>query len=166
VSDHRPSIELLAAQRDTAVIGLQSAQALDSVWVRITLDKPYDPRTQLSPTMVTIKRPDSSVVQVEMAMTEERAQVLRQVPDTTAPRPTTPVIPPPPTDIPSTRPPVARPSLPSPRNIIVVRVNPLTPLKTGERYTLTVRALPNLLGRVGAAIGVFDGPPPPARPPG
>jgi hypothetical protein len=165
VSDHRPSIELLDAQRDTAVIGLQGVQALDSVWIRVMLDKPYDPRTPLSPTMIAVKRADSSVVQVEAVMTEDRAQVLRQVADTAAPKPATPVIPAPPTDLPSTRPPEARPSLPSPRTIIFVRVNPLTPLKAGERYTIAVRALPNLLGRSGTTSGVFDGPRPPARPP-
>ena len=37
----------------------------------------------------------------------------------------------------------------------MVRVNPLTPLRTGERYTITVRALPNLLGRAGSASGGF-----------
>ena len=165
VTDHRPSIELLNAQRDTAVVGLQSVQALDSIWIRVTLDKPYDPRTQLSSTMVAITRADSSIVQVEAVMTEERAQVLRQAaPDSTTP-PTTPVIPPPPANPPSTRPPEARPSLPSPKNVIVVRVNPLMPLKTGQRYTITVRALPNLLGHIGSASGGFDGPTAPPRPP-
>ena len=165
VTDHRPSIELLAAQRDTAAIGIQGAQALDSVWVRVQLDKPFDPRTQLSSTMVAIKRTDSSVVQVELVVTEERAQVLRQVADSGAAPPPTPVVPPPPAGLPSTRPPEARASLPSPRSVIMVRVNPLTPLKAGERYTITVRAIPNLLARTGSAVAVFDGPRPPARPP-
>lgn len=166
VTDHRPSIELLAAQRDTAIVGIQSVQALDSVWVRIALDKPYDPRVQLAFTMVSIKRADSSDVQVEAVMPEERMQVLRQVRDSTAARPSTDPIPPPPTDIPSTRPPTARPSLPIPQTVIVARVSALTPLKAGERYTITVRALPNLLGRSGSSAGVFDGPRPPSRPPG
>jgi hypothetical protein len=165
ITDHRPSIELLAAQRDTAIIGVQGATALDSVWVRVTLDKPYDSRTQLSPSMVGIKRADSTEVQVDAVMTEERMLVLRQVPDTAPPRPGTTPITPPPGDLPSTRPPAARPSVPSPLNVIVVRVNPLTPLKAGERYTITVRTLPNLLGHAGTASGVFDGPRPPARPP-
>jgi hypothetical protein len=165
VADHRPAIELLAAQRDTAIIGIQGVAALDSAWVRVTLDKPYDARTQLSATMVAIKRADSSDVQVESVVTEERAAVLRQVPDSATPRPATIPIPPPPTDLPSTRPPPARPTIPSPLNVIVVRVNPLTPLKAGERYTITVRALPNLLGHSGSAAGVFEGPRPPAKPP-
>jgi hypothetical protein len=166
VTDHRPSIELLAAQRDTAIIGIQGVQALDSVWVRIMLDKPYDPRVQLAFTMVGIKRADSSDVQVETVITEERMQVLRQVPDSSAPRPSTTPISPPPTDIPSTRPPSARPSLPIPQTVIVARVSAGTPLRTGERYTLTVRALPNLLGRSGSSAAVFEGPRAPSRPPG
>jgi hypothetical protein len=165
ISDHRPSIEILAAQRDTAIIGLQGATALDSVWVRVMLDKPFDPRTQLSPTMVGIKRADSSDVQIDAVMTEERMQVLRQVPDTAAPPPTTTPIAPPPANLPSTRPPEAKPTLPSPVNVLIVRVNPLTPLKAGERYTITVRTLPNLVGHAGSASGVFDGPRPPTRPP-
>jgi hypothetical protein len=44
-------------------------------------------------------------------------------------------------------------------------VNPLTPLRAGERYTITVRALPNLRGRAGSNAAVFDGPRPPSRPP-
>jgi hypothetical protein len=169
VTDHRPSIELLDAQRDTAVVGIQNAEALDSIWVRITLDKPYDPRVQLSSSMLSIKRADSSDVQVEALVTEERAAVLRQPRDTT-PRPATaqPANPPvrqPLDSIPSTRPPAARPSVPTPLKVIMARVNPLTPLKTGERYTITVRALPNLIGKAGSSSGVFDGPRPPAAKP-
>lgn len=162
VTNVRPSIELLDAQRDTAVVGLQNVQALDSVWLRVALDKPWNPRAQLSPSMVGIKRADSSVVQVEAVVDEERAQVLRRRADSAAAAPpTSPTIPAPPADPVSTRPPPARPSLPAPVNVIFVRVNPLTPLKTGERYTITVRALPNLLGRAGSTSGVFEGPRPP-----
>ena len=164
VTDHRPSIEVLAAQRDTAIIGIQSASALDSIWVRVQLDKPFDARTLLALSMVDIRRKDSSVVQVEAVMTEERAAVLRQVRDTSQRPPANP-IPAPPADLPSTRPPAARPTVPPPLNVIMVRVNPLTPLKSGERYTITVRALPNLLGHSGSSAAVFDGPRPPAKPP-
>jgi hypothetical protein len=163
VADHRPSIELLAAQRDSAPVGVQRAEALDSVWVRVDLDKPYDPRVALAASMIAITRADSSAVQVEAVMNEERALVLRQRADTTL-RPVAPPVTAPP-DIPPTRPPEARPSLPAPKSVIFVRANPLTPLKTGERYTITVRALPNLQGRTGTAVGVFDGPRAPTRPP-
>lgn len=164
ITDHRPSIELLAAQRDTAVVGIQRAEALDSAWVRVELDKPFDPRVQLAASMVGIKRPDSSDVQVEAVMTVDRAAVLRQPRDSAGRVITSPTAPTPPT-VPSTRPPDARPSLPIPEKTLMVRVNPLTPLKAGERYTITVRALPNLLGRAGSASGVFDGPRPLAKPP-
>jgi hypothetical protein len=166
VTDHRPSIELLAAQRDSAPVGVQSVNALDSVWVTIVLDKPYDPRAQLLPSMIGIRRSDSSIVQVEAVMDEARAAVLRRPSDSTAAqRPAAPPSGPPP--MPSARPLEARPSMPAPRNTIFVRVNPLTPLRTGERYALTVRAIPNLVGRIGSVHGVFEGPrPPAARPPG
>jgi hypothetical protein len=165
ITDHRPSIELLAAQRDTAVIGIQRVEALDSVWIRVELDKPFDPRVQLVPSMVGIKGPDSSIVQVEVVVTEERATILRQPRDSAGRTEPTNAQPPATPAIPSTRPPVAKPSLPPPEKTIMVRVNPLTPLKTGERYTISVRALPNLLGRAGTAAGSFDGPRPPAKPP-
>jgi hypothetical protein len=102
---------------------------------------------------------------VEAVVTEERATILRQPRDSAgraqaanAPPPATPTLP-------STRPPQAKPSLPPPEKIIMVRVNALTPLKAGERYTISVRAIPNLLGRAGTASGSFDGPRPPAKPP-
>jgi hypothetical protein len=165
VTDHRPSVELLAAQRDTAVIGVERVNVLDSAWIRVDLDKPFDPRTQLVPSMVEIRRADSSVVQVEAVMTEERATILRPRADSAARPPVAPPTVPPVTEPPSTRPQAARPSAPTPRDVIVVRLNPLTPVRPGERYTITVRALPNLLGRIGSSPAVFDGPRPPARPP-
>jgi hypothetical protein len=166
VTDHRPSLELLAAQRDTAPIGIQRAEALDSVWIRVDLDKPFDPRVTLGSSQVAVKRSDSTDVQVEAVMNEERAAALRQIPDTTTPRPTpTPTPTPPGGEVLSTRPPAARPSLPAPQRVLMVRVNPLTPLKTGERYTITVRALPNLLGKAGSGAAILEGPKPPARPP-
>jgi hypothetical protein len=161
ITDQRPAIELLAAQRDTAVVGIQRAEAVDSVWVRVDLDKPFDPRARLGSTNVAIKRADSTDIQVIDVMNEERAASLRQVRDTTPPAPT----PTPTPTLPSTKPPAPKPSLPTPEKVIWVRVNPLTPLKSGEHYTITVRALPNLLGKAGSAPGVFDGPKPPARPP-
>jgi hypothetical protein len=47
----------------------------------------------------------------------------------------------------------------------MVRVNPLTPLKIGERYILTVHALPNLLGHAGSSAAILEGPRPPQKPP-
>ena len=163
VTDHRPSVELLAAQRDTAVIGVRRAEALDSVWIRVELDKPFDPRTTLASTMVDVRRADSSVVQVEAVMTEERAQILRQRADS-SPRPAPPPAPIP-NDLPSTRPPAARPALAPPITVFFARVNPLTPLRAGERYVITVRALPNLIGHSGSSSATFEGPRPPSRPP-
>ncbi|MEO5568567.1 MAG: Ig-like domain-containing protein, partial [Gemmatimonadaceae bacterium] len=60
VTDHRPSVELLAAQRDTAAADIASVEALDSVWVRVRLDKPFDPRIRIQPTQVVVQRSDSS----------------------------------------------------------------------------------------------------------
>ena len=165
VTDHRPSVELLAAQRDTAVVGIERVDVLDSTWLRIDLDKPYHPRTQLLGSMIEIKGADSTALQILGVMTEEQAAVQRPRGDSAVTAPTTR----PATQLPdapvSTRPPEARPSLPTPKDVIVVRLNPLTPLRTGQRYTITVRAIPNLLGKAGTTSGTFDGPRPPTRPP-
>lgn len=163
VTDHRPSVELLAAQRDTAPVGIERAEALDSVWVRVRLDKPYEPRQQLQPTQVVLQRSDSSDIPVVSVMTEEQAAFLRGR-DTTA-RPATP----PPATAPgertAVRPPPARPSAPVLSSTIMLRVSPTTPLRAGQRYTLTVRAIRNLVGRAGTSTGVFDGPAVPPKPP-
>ena len=109
VTDHRPSVELLAAQRDTAIIGIERVDVLDSVWARIDLDKPFDPRAQLLPSMVQIKGSDSTALQILGVMTEEQAAAQRPRGDSAAPAPTPsrPIAAP---DTPvSTRPPEARP---------------------------------------------------------
>ena len=165
VTDHRPSIELLAAQRDTAPIGITKIDGIDSLSLRVTLDKPFDPRTQLASVLVSVQRADSSQLTIASVVTGEQAAAQR--PDTAAavsPTPARPVTPPvaPP---PSARPPAARPSIPPPQDAIVIRLQPTTPVRPGERYVVTIRGLRNLAGTAGTATGVFEAPKPPARPP-
>jgi hypothetical protein len=163
VTDHRPSVELLAAQRDTAPVGIERIEALDSVWVRVRLDKPYDPRQQLQPTQVVLQRSDSSEIPVAAVMTEDQAAFLRGR-DSTA-RPVTPSPTPAPGERTVVRPPPARPSAPPLSSTIMLRLSPSTPLKIGQRYVLTVRAVRNLTGNAGSSTGVFDGPAAPPKPP-
>lgn len=164
VTDHRPSIELLAAQRDTAPVGIERVEALDSVWVRVRLDKPFDPRTRLRATQVKLQRADSSEIPVTAVMTESEASFLRGRPDSSTAPPAKPATPT--TDAPpSARPPEARPSAPSLQQVLMLRVSPATPLKAGQRYVITLRAIRNLIGRTGSSTVPFDGPAAPSKPP-
>ena len=90
VTDHRPVVELLAIQRDTAPAGVQRVEVMDSTWLRVTLDKPFDPRTTLQPAFVILKRADSTEVPIAAVMTEARGdREDRAPPDSTA-RPAAP----------------------------------------------------------------------------
>ena len=162
VTDHRPSIELRAIQRDTAAIGILRVDVLDSLWVRIALDKPFDPRTSLQPALVSIKRVDSTEVQIQGLMTEAQAAFIRPRSDSTAKPAPLPAA----DETSSARPPALKPAIPPPDNAVVVRLDPSTPLKAGDKYTVTLRGIRNLVGRAGTASGTFDAPrPPTVKPP-
>jgi hypothetical protein len=162
ITNVRPALELLAAQRDTAAIGISRVEAVDSLWLRIALDKPFDPRSQLLGTMVSIRRADSTDVPVAAVMTEAQAAFLRPRPDSTkagvtaAPplRPNSAAAPPPP-----------RPRLAQPENVIMVQLQRGVQLRPGEKLSVTVRALKNLLGNTGTSTAVFEVPKPASPPP-
>lgn len=165
ITDHRPSVELRAIQRDTASIGIQRIEPLDSLWVRLTLDKPFDPRADLQPAMVRIQRADSSDLVIVGLMTDAGAAFIRPRGDSAAAA-APPTAPPATAEPPSTRPPAPKPSLPSPENNVVVRLSPTTPLRPGDKYTVVLRGLRNLVGRTAPTTAVFEAPrPAPPRPP-
>lgn len=167
VTDHRPVVELLLIQRDTAPPGIQRVELMDSTWLRVTLDKPFDPRTILQSALVVLKRSDSSEVQIAGVMSETQAAAQRPRADTTPP-----VTPPPALETVSTRPPAAKPSLPPPERAFVVHLAPGGALKPESRYIITVRGIRNLVGKSGTASYEFTvpkpvvKPPPAAKPPG
>jgi hypothetical protein len=165
VVGHSPVVELRAIQRDTAPVGIQRVEVLDSAWVRVALDKPFDPTTTLSPAFVVLRRADSTEVPIAGVMSEAAAAAAR--PKVSAPVDTNRVpLPPPPIDALSTRPPVAKPSIPPPERAIVVHLAPGNVFRPDERYTITVRGLPNLVGHVGTATQEFSVPKPaPQKPP-
>jgi hypothetical protein len=163
VSDHRPSVELLAAQRDTAPIGIERVESPDSLTLRVTLDKPFHPRTALLASMVSVQRADSTQLQVAGVLTADQAANLRPRADS-APRAGSSAPPAVPEPV-SARPPEARPSMAPPQVVIVIQLAPATPIRAGDRYVVTVRNLPNLVGASGTATGVFDAPKPKPAPP-
>lgn len=161
VTDHRPVVELRVIQRDTAPPGIQQVAVMDSTWIRITLDKPFDPTTTLQPALVVLKRADSSVVEVIAVMTEARAQATRPRPDST--RDTTrraAPVPTPPAAV-STLPPTPKPSVPPPERVIVLHLGPGAALKPDSQYVVTVRGIRNLIGHAGSASFEFTVPKPP-----
>jgi hypothetical protein len=161
VTNVRPAIELLAAQRDTAAIGITRVEAVDSLWLRIALDKPFDPRSQLVGTMVSVKRADSTDVPVAAVMTESQAAFIRPRPDSAKPVTTAP----PARANPSAAPPPPRPRLAQPENVIMVQLGRGVQLRPGEQLSISVRGLRNLLGNTGTSTAVFEVPKRAAPPP-
>jgi hypothetical protein len=175
VTDHRPVVELRVIQRDTAPPGIQQVAVMDSTWIRLTLDKPYDPTPTLQPALVALKRRDSSTVDVAGVMTEARAQSERpradSARDTTARRPAAagqpPITTPQPIAPVSTLPPAPKPSMPPPERVIIVHLAPGFALKPDSQYVITLRGIRNLIGHAGSASFEFTAPkpPPPPKPP-
>ena len=64
VRDIRPHFDMLAIERDTTPAALESITALDSVSLRVTFDKPLDPRIPLQPALVRLQHADSSAIEV------------------------------------------------------------------------------------------------------
>jgi hypothetical protein len=164
----RPIVEVLAIQRDTASPGIQRVEVADSGFVRITLDKPWDPKTALATSMVVLQRQDSASIPIDAVMTDAQAQALRPKADSA--RDTTrrqPTLPRPLPDTISTRPPLPKPSRPAPERVIVAHLSAGASLTPGEKYVVTVRGIPNLLGHSGIARQEFTvpKPPPPPKPP-
>ena len=97
-------------------------------------------------------------------MTDDQATFLRPRADSTgapaAPAAVRPPIEPPPTAVP-----LPKPAIPPPERNIVLRINPATPLRVGEKYSVTLRGIRNLVGLAAPANAVFEVPKPAARPP-
>ena len=165
VTTHSPVTELLAIQRDTAPPGIQRVEVLDSAWIRVVLDKPFDPHTTLQTALVVLKRTDSTIVQAEDVMSEGRAASLRPRPvnpTDSAPRPVRPAI-----DTVSTRAPEAKPSMAPPERAFVIHLGAGMTVKPDDKLILTIRGIRNLIGHVGTANYEFTvpKPPPPVKPP-
>ena len=134
-----PVLELLAAARDTVPPRLLTVVPSDSVTITASFDRPLDPGQDLV-SALRLQRPDSTVIPIR------RASLAGQ--DTVAPsdtaRPADPRVAALEARAAATT--AARPSRPSPRSEIVLRLDSLTALRAGTSYrlTATVRGLTGL----------------------
>jgi hypothetical protein len=150
-------IELDAIERDTTAANIDNVSRVDSLTVRVSFDKPLDPRLPLQPALVHLVHADSTPVEItavqwqsafdrdQLAKQQASADSARRAADTSgaaarAPTPTTP--------IPGARtpPPPPKPKLPAPDKGIILILSPRTPVNPGN-YVITVKGMRNLLGK-------------------
>jgi hypothetical protein len=177
VIDSRPRLELDAIERDTTPAAIETVTPVDSVTLRVSFDKPLDPRLPLQPALVRLQRADSSqigIAQVQWQSAFDRVKAALDSarkadsikaaapPSAAAPPPT----PPPAVTSPTTRaaPPPPKPRFPPPERAIVVTIAPPARFIPTETYKLTVIGIRNLLGNSREQSRVFTVPkPPPPR---
>jgi Bacterial Ig-like domain len=184
VRDVRPHFEMLAIERDTTPAALESITAVDSVSLRVTFDKPLDPRIPLQPALVRLQHADSSAIDVARVQwlsewdrqkaardSARKADSLKAAqPPGAAPTPTAPPAAQP---LPGQRPTAPRgaptppkPSVPPPDRGIVVTIAPPAQFVPLETYRITVNGLRNLVGKSREQTRTFTVPkPPPPLPP-
>ena len=173
VTTSRPSVELDVIERDTVPAVFADVRVDDSVTIHVAFDKPLDPNIQLQPSLITIKRADSTaltVTKVEWAAPYDRARQahiidslrvidsLHNADTSAARRPPAPVPP-----LPAAAragPAPAKPKSLPPDHGVVVTLDASTPLTIGPTYRITARGLPNLLGRSAEITRTFTMPKP------
>ena len=164
ITDTRRPVELDAIERDTIPAQIDGITVIDSVTLKVTFDRALDPAMTLQPTMIRIKRSDSTnvdVTQVQWLAPFERARQerdsARQADSLKAaaaraarpaapgqqPAPTLPIITP---GGARPAPPPPKPNRPPPDRGFVVSVAPSTRLVPNATYRLTARGVRNLLG--------------------
>jgi hypothetical protein len=158
VTDHRPSVELLAIERDTVAATFSRVAVEDSTTLRLDFDRPLDPALPLQPALFRLQRADSSeltITSVQWLTAYEHAQQVadsiradsaRARGDTTPARPRPPALPVTP---PATRPgpPPPKPRALPPDRGVVLHLAPTTPLVPSNTYRISARGLRNLVGR-------------------
>ena len=158
-------IELDAIERDTTAANIDNVSRVDSLTLRVTFDKPLDPRLPLQPALVHLVHADSTPVDItsvqwqsafdrdQLAKQQAAADSGRRAADTSgaAARPPTP------TPAPGARtpPPPPKPKLPAPDKGIILHLSPATPVNPGN-YVITVKGMRNLLGKSADARRPFE----------
>ena len=178
------SRELLAFVHDSVGPGIQTVDVRDSLSIRVTFDRPLNPRTPVEVGQFSLKAADSSAVaiaSVQLGTVFERAEAdsarasavrdsvrQAQIADSIRranPNAAPPVRPPaqtPPAAAPSARRPAAdttpppKPSAPIPETYAVVRLT--GPLAPGASYRLRVELLQSLMGITRSTDRVFTTP--------
>lgn len=168
-------VELLAFVHDTIGPSIQNVTTIDSVTLRATFDRPLDPAQTVDTRLVTLKRADSTVVPLRLAMPARAWDSTHvdttRAADSTARRvggpPSRPGQPPrpgqpgqagqAPGDT-TRRVPAPRPSRPiPPTEVVIVAAQPLA---AGATYRLEAHGVRNLLGRAASSSRAFMVPKP------
>jgi hypothetical protein len=167
-------VELDAIERDTLPAMIDNVSRIDSLTLRVSFDKPLDPRIPLQPALVHLVRSDSTpleVTRVQWQSAFDREQLARQQAaadsarraDTSRAAARLPTAPTPvPTPGGRTPPPPPKPKIPAPDKGIIVSVSLPTVINPGN-YAITVKGIRNLLGKSADARRVFEIVKPPPR---
>jgi hypothetical protein len=138
------AVELLAFAHDTIAPRIRDVNVIDSLSIRVSFDRPVDPRQQLTPANFAVIGRDSVAVGIASATAGGDTIAAAVRADTLAPpRPTM--------------------SRPRPVSEVVLRFNrPLTPAAS---YRIRSIGLRGLLGHVGDSERSYTSPGPPSAPP-
>jgi len=171
--------EILAFVHDSVGAGIANVEPLDSLTLRVTFDRPLQPRVPVEPSQFSLKAADSSVVPitaVTLGSAFERARadsarakavqdsiraaqvadsVRRANPRPAAPAPAPPVQRPPAAQRDTATPPL-KPSVPIPESYVVLRLG--RPLAPNTSYRLHADSLRSLTGVARSSDRVFTTP--------
>jgi hypothetical protein len=177
VANVRHYVELDAIERDSVPPAIDNVQLLDSVTLRVSFDKPLDPRLPLQPALIRLQHADSSELQVTRVLfaapfdaarlaanadSLKRADSVRaaQRPGTPAAAPAAPLPPVPTPGGARNPPPPPKPQFPPPDKAIIITVAPNTPLFPATTYVLNGLGFRNLVGHADKVHRTFTPPKP------
>ncbi len=144
-----PVIELLTAPRDTLPPRLLTAVPSDSLTITASFDRPLDPGQSL-PGLFRLQQQDSTLIRIVSATTAAGDSATAR-PDST--RPVDPRVSALEARTAGQAP--VRPSRPSPRTDVTIRLDSLTPLRRGASYRLTATGARGLTGLARPTDRVF-----------
>jgi hypothetical protein len=163
-------IELRAALRDTIAPRLATVTASDSITLRLTFDRPLDPRQPIDLTSFQLVGSDSVVVPLARVLTPaqelERSRAIQQARSDSLRRADSlagKVLAPPPRPPAANQKQVRKPSVPAP--ITGLLLETAKPLPPSANFRLVVSGLVGLTGRTQASERTFTTPRPPPPPP-
>jgi hypothetical protein len=163
--------DIYVFQHDTVGPRMASVDVRDSLTLRVSFDKPIDPRQTIDTALFSLKTSDSAVVPILLARGAREYEMARSesaAADTTARardslariRPGFPIVRRPVVDTAAKRlPTLARPI---PVSEVILQVFP--PLRAGSAYRLAARGIRGLLGATQASERTVTVPKPPAAP--
>jgi hypothetical protein len=163
-------IELRTAQRDTMAPRIATVTASDSVTLRVTFERPLEPRQPLELSSFQLLNADSLVVPLARVLTPaqeaERARTRQQAAADSMRRADSlagKALPPPPRPPATTPSRVRKPSVPAPITAVLLETE--KPLAPGATYRLIIGGLRGINGRSQVSERSFTTPVPPPPPP-